>query len=188
MGEFEDSQKKEEKYHIAGITIVTLAPSEQSSTTTFTILADASNLTSLTNIGEDSGIIIMWPAHTAANSTITSAAAAASASTPAAAVGGLVSGGGSTPYRPFESAFDDFSRPNPFPSPEPPVPPPSTLSLSPPPPTVVLGPNNNWSLSPPEDDKSSAASAAAAAVAAAAAAAASGGIGIEMEQVRGIHA
>ena len=97
MGEFEDSQKKEEKYHIAGITIVTLAPSEQSSTTTFTILADASNLTSLTNIGEDSGIIIMWPAHTAANSTITSAAA--SASTPAAAVGGLVSGGGNTPYR-----------------------------------------------------------------------------------------
>ena len=101
-----------------------------------------------------------------------------------------MSGGGNTPYRPFESAFDDFSRPNPFPSPEPPVPPPSTLSLSPPPPTVVLGPNNNWSLSPPEEDKSSAASAAAAAVAAAAAAAASGGlgnIGMEMEQVRKIR-
>ena len=92
----------------------------------------------------------------------------------------------SFPSRPFESAFDDF-RPNPFPSPEPPVPQPSTLSLSPPPPTVVLGPNNNWSLSPPEEDKSSAASAAAAAVAAAAAAAASGGMGIEMEQVRMIR-
>ena len=91
--------------------------------------------------------------------------------------------------RPFESAFDDFSRPNPFPSPEPPVPPPSTLSLSPPPPTVVLGPNNNWSLSPPEDDKgSAAAAAAAAAVAAAAAAAGGGGVGImEMEQVRRVQ-
>ena len=67
------------------------------------------------------------------------------------------SGGSGTPYRPFESTFDDF-RPNPFPSPEPPVPPPTSLSLSPPPlGGVVGGPlggnNNNWSLSPPAEDK-----------------------------------
>lgn len=63
-----------------------------------------------------------------------------------------------TPYRPFESAFEDFTRPNPFPSPEPPVPPPTSLSLSPPPQTLegvasTSGPNNNnnWALSPPAE-------------------------------------
>lgn len=80
---------------------------------------------------------------------------------------------GGTPYRPFESTFDDF-RANPFPSPEPPVPPPTSLSLSPPPPPVSLpgssggeplpeggrssaegrSNNNTWdALSPPADDK-----------------------------------
>jgi hypothetical protein len=57
---------------------------------------------------------------------------------------------GHTPYRPFECSFDDLTRPNPFPSPEPPVPPPSTLSLSPPPTSIGNeAPNNNWGLSSP---------------------------------------
>ena len=74
-----------------------------------------------------------------------------------------------TPYRPFESTFDDF-RANPFPSPEPPVPPPTSLSLSPPPVSMPgssgeplaegrssaegRSNNNTWdTLSPPADDK-----------------------------------
>jgi len=115
----------------------------------------------------------MWQSGSGGNLPPPTTSSPVSAATASTSVGGP-----GTPYRPFETTFDADFRPNPFPSPEPPVAPPSSLSLSPPPPPTassasavaavaaaaaaasaiggpLVGANNNWSLSPPADDKAS---------------------------------